>query len=511
MTDTQNVKFRLDSADERLWMDDQPVQISNKAFQLLHLFVKNPRRLLTKNQILEAIWPDLCVSEGLVKEYVHDLRSALGDDPKNPRFIETVHGRGYRFLEGIAEFKQSADSVAPKPGAHTPSLIVLPIKNLTDEQRWKRFCSGLSDDLVTDLARYPDFRVIAHNGQTVHFSNGSDGISAGRGSSPQYVLSGSVQASSTKVRVNMRLVETGSDNYLWAERYDRELGEVFDIQSDIVEQVAFAIGGFAGQIPHAERLRLGRKPPEDLHAYELYLLGHELEARFEKQSTLKALELAQRAVHIDPTYARAWLLVGWASWQLSLERGADEPTDYSELARTAFLEAAALDPRDPFAIVELAAVRGGDGDLNGAWDAMERALDLGRNQSELQIVASNTIAIVLDEPAHAIEVLNQGVQRSAVLSDWQQISIARVGYFAREFERAVEYARRSPSNLLSRLFEILSLVQINHTDMIHSLNQTLKANHPDFNPVEFARHYPMGVDAKRLFVSGIEKAGLGKS
>ena len=381
--------------------------------------------------------------------------------PKAPRFIETVHGRGYRFLGGVEECERTVDTTTPaRPGSRAPSLIVLPIENLTDEERWKRFCSGLSDDLVTDLARYPEFRVIAHNGSTIHFSNESEGIGIERDWGPQYVLSGSVQASDTKVRVNMRLVETGSDNHLWTERYEREMGEVFEIQSDIVNQVASAIGGFNGQIPHAERMRLGRKPPEDLHAYELYLLGHELESRFEKQSTLKALELAQRAVHLDPSYARAWLVVGWTCWQLSLERSADDPADYSKTAREAFLKAAALDPLDPFAIMESAAVRAGGGDLNGARDALERALDLGRKQPELQVVASNTIAIVFDEPARAIQLLDEGLQRIAVPSDWHKITMARVAYFARYFERALEDARRSPANLLTRLIEILSLAQL---------------------------------------------------
>jgi len=505
------VNYRLDSRDERLWKGDQPVQISNKAFQLLRLFVSNRNRLLTKDDVLDAVWGDLCVTEGLVKEYVHDLRVALGDDPKDPRFIETVHGRGYRFLGGVEEFKQAQNTSVPaEPGLHAPSLIVVPIKNLTDEERWKRFCNGLSDDLITDLARYPDFGVIAHNGSTVHFPNETHGISIGRDIVPQYVLSGSVQASDTQVRVNMRLVETGNDNHLWAERYDRRLGEVFNIQSEIVNQVASTIGGFSGQIPHAERLRLGRKPPEDLQAYELYLLAHELEARFEKRSTTKALELAQRAVELDPTYARAWLVVGWACWQLSLEKSAYDPTDYFEKTREAFRKAASLDPLDPYAIMELAAVRAGEGDIKGARNALERSLDLGRNQPELHVVASNTLAIMLDEPVRAIELLDQGLRRIAVPSDWQQISMARVAYFAEHFDRALEDTRRAPANLLTRLIEILSLAQLNRTDETNNLVQALKVKHPDFDPREFVRIYPMGAGAGCLFIDGIEKAGLNK-
>jgi len=119
----EKAKYRLDFGDERLWHGDQPVQINNKAFQLLRLLVSNPNRLLTKDHILHAVWGDVCVSEGLVREYIHDLRIALGDDPKQPRFIETVRGRGYRFLGGIEECGAPAGAEAQmKPGT-TPPVV----------------------------------------------------------------------------------------------------------------------------------------------------------------------------------------------------------------------------------------------------------------------------------------------------------------------------------------------------------------------------------------------------
>ena len=119
----EKAKYRLDLGDERLWHGDQPVQINNKAFQLLRLFVSSPNRLLTKDHILDAVWGDVCVSEGLIKEYVHDLRLALGDDPKEPRFIETVRGRGYRFLGGVEVIDRALDDATPsEPRTEPPSL-----------------------------------------------------------------------------------------------------------------------------------------------------------------------------------------------------------------------------------------------------------------------------------------------------------------------------------------------------------------------------------------------------
>jgi TolB-like protein/Tfp pilus assembly protein PilF len=507
----ETANYTLDLGDERLWNGDKPVQISNKAFQLLRLFVHNPNRLLTKDHILEGVWRDVCVSEGLIKEYVHDLRQALGDDPRHPRFIETVHGRGYRFLGGVEESQPAVGATAPsKPRTHPPSLVVLPFTNLTGEERWARFCRGLSDDLIIDLARYPDFMVIANGALSAQPTDGLDVCNIGRELAAGYVLNGSVQASSSKVRVNAKLIETGNGNHLWTDQYERELGEVFAIQSDIIAHVASAVGGFGGQIPHVERLRLGRKPPGDLQAYELYLLGHELESRFEKDSTLRAFELARRAVELDPDYARAWLVLAWTCWQIKLEKWADDSRSYWELEREAFIKAATLDPLDPFAILELAAVRASDGDITGARDALERALDLGRNQAELLIVAANSITMVLDEPARALQVLDKGLEYIAIASGWQQISMARVAYFAGDFERALKDARRAPANLLTRLVEILSLAQLDRAEEARDLARVFESSHPNFDPREFAKSYPItAAGAKRLFLEGAEKAGLG--
>jgi len=509
----KTTKYRLDLGDERLWNGDQPVRVSNKAFQLLRLFVDNPNRLLTKDDILDGVWRDVCVSEGLVKDYVHDLRLALGDDPKRPAFIETVHGRGYRFLGGIEEVNgPSGLKTQSQPGARPPSLALLPIVNLTDEERWARFCRGLGEDLIIDLARFPDLMVIAVDPPPAETADGPKAGSNGNGITTDYVLNGSVQASDTRVRVSVKLIETRTGNHVWTDQYERELGEVFAVQSDIVGHVASAVGGFSGQIPHLERLRLGRKPPGDLQAYELYLLGHELETRFEKQNALRGFELLQRAVELDPGFARAWLVLGWIAWLIVQEKWVDDIEGYRALQREAFTKAAALDPLDTFALMELAAVRSGDGDSTGASDALERALDLGRNQADLLIVASRYVATILDDPDRAIRIMDRGLLLSTRVSVWHRLTAARVCYFAKDFERAAENAKLVPASsaAMTRLFQILALAQLGRTEEVAELVLAFKARYPKFVPQDFMRDHPITAPgAQRLFLDGIEKAALG--
>jgi len=494
--------YKLDLCNERLLNGGQPVQLTNKAFQLLRLFVDCPNELLTKDDILERVWSDVFVSEGLVKEYVHDLRVALGDNAKQPKFIETVHGRGYRFLGGVEEISHTdRGAAAMKPRAQPPSLCVLPFANLTGKESWDRFCQGLGDDLIIDIARYPDLIVVA----SVLPAN----CSGSNVSATDYRLSGSVQASETKVRVNVKLTEAGQDIHLWTNQYERKLGELFDIQTDIVGKVVSAIGGFNGRIPYAERVRLGRRPPDDFHAYELYLLGHELEARFQKESTLRSFELMQQAVELDPSFARAWLVRGWACWQILLEDWGNDGQDYHELWRNSFIRAASLDPLDPLAMMELAAVRASDEDITGATDALERAVDLGHNQADLLISSANPIALILDDPQRARDTLNRGLELVAMIGDWQRLSMTRVEYFAGNFEQALTNARLGPNNLLTRLIEILSLAQLGRTDEAQKLVSAFQARHSSFDPQLFMKTYPItAASAKKLFLEGVEKSGL---
>ncbi|MHC4857590.1 MAG: winged helix-turn-helix domain-containing protein, partial [Planctomycetota bacterium] len=217
----QKFEYKIDLADERLWLGNRSISISNKAFQILRLFVNNPNRLLTKNDILDAVWGDICVSEGLVKEYVHDLRMALGDDPKCPAFIETIRGRGYRFLGGIQIVEQTADSAfEPSSSTQLPSLVVLPFTNLSDDPGQDYFSDGITDDIITELSKFPELNVIARNSAFTFKNQPADITQIASELGVNYVLEGSIQRDKNRLRVTAKLVETDSGRHIWGEKYD---------------------------------------------------------------------------------------------------------------------------------------------------------------------------------------------------------------------------------------------------------------------------------------------------
>ena len=297
----QKFEYKIDLADERLWRGSRPVPIGNKAFQILRLLVNNPNRLLTKNDILDAVWGDLCVSEGLVKEYVHDLRVALGDDPSCPVFIETIRGRGYRFLGGIQVVEQTVKpSFEPSPSTKLPSLVVLPFTNLSNDPAQEYFSDGITDDIITELSRFPELSVIARNSAFTFKNQATDIAQIASELGANYVMEGSVQRDRNRLRVTARLVETDSGRHIWGEKYDRELKDIFELQDDLTMHV---VGSITPQVELAELKRSQKLSNTNLSAYELALKAQALTydaVRVADRDLLnQAMSIADKALKLD--------------------------------------------------------------------------------------------------------------------------------------------------------------------------------------------------------------------
>jgi TolB-like protein len=297
----QKFEYRIDLADERLWSGNQAISVGNKAFRILRFFVNNPNRLLTKNDILDAVWGDLCVSEGLVKEYVHDLRVALGDDASSPRFIETIRGRGYRFLGGIQIAESSArPALETSLDSNLPSLMVLPFANLSDDPGQEYFSDGMTEDIITELSRFPELSVVARNSSFAFKNRAVDIPDISNQLGVNYVLQGSIQRDKNRLRVTAWLVETNSGRHIWGEKYDRELNDIFDLQDDLAMHVA---GSISPQVELAELQRSRKLSSSNLSAYELALqaqaLTYDALRVADRDMLNQAMSIADRALELD--------------------------------------------------------------------------------------------------------------------------------------------------------------------------------------------------------------------
>lgn len=339
--------LRLDRDDERLWCDGNVVRLGGKAVALLRVLMERPRTLVTKDELLDTVWPDVTVSESVLTTAVKELRRAISDDARQSRFIETVHGRGYRFLLDTEEsdgIKPSANRpssesaprsnrtriwlllatfllvvavgvtmyvVAPNKTSsssssapHTKSIAVMPFADMSPSHDQAWFAAGLGEEILNSLARTPDLHVAARTSASA--TAGDDAREIGRRLNVAHILEGSVRHEDGRVRVTAQLIRTSDGFHLWSQNFDRSPGEIISIQEDIAVAIASALKTVMSPGRLQAMVRLGTRSVE---AYEQYLKALALEeqqlqtgdTRYGSQAYL-AYERARTA---DPQFAAA--------------------------------------------------------------------------------------------------------------------------------------------------------------------------------------------------------------
>jgi TolB-like protein/class 3 adenylate cyclase len=274
----------------------------------------------------------------------------------------------------------AAPSVLPL--SDKPSIAVLPFDNLSGDARWGRLVGGLVEDVITDLARHPEIFVIARNSSSAYGGKAVDVSQVGCDLGVRYVLEGSIQADGDRIRVTTQLIDTGSKVHVWAQRYDRPATDLFAVQDDITAHVANALGNWSGQLARAQRDMAKHKPPANLDAYDLYLLGVEQKHLFTKESETEAIRLLKEAVKLDPGFARAWATLALA-YSIAGQFGFMDGDEAGRQWRDATLHALRLEPNDPIALTQRACIRAMDGDLAGAKDDFDRALAIAPNDADV--------------------------------------------------------------------------------------------------------------------------------
>ena len=317
--------YELDAASFALRKDGEPCAIEPKAFDLLRLLVENHDRLVSKDEIQEKVWQGRIVSEATVASCVNTARRAVGDTGKEQRLIQTVPRRGFRFVGSVetergshagasedspAVISDNAEPVAPHHDAaasgeapERPSIAVLPFENLSGDREQEYFADGIAEDLTTALSRFRWFFVIARNSSFSYKGTSADVRRVAEDLNVRYVLEGSVRKGDTRVRIAVQLVDALTGRHLWADRYDRELSDIFAVQDEITQKIAAII---APTIERSEYQRIVSVPPNNLAAWEYCLKGNALIYEMSKAAILGARKMFGQAIELDPTYSRAY-------------------------------------------------------------------------------------------------------------------------------------------------------------------------------------------------------------
>jgi adenylate cyclase len=286
--------FSLDSGERQLLRDGVEVILRPKAFETLLCLLERHGHLITKNALLDRVWPDTFVSESVLNHCVSEIRKALEDDPRNPRYLKTIPRVGYKFMN-------AAESATKAPPAW--SIAVLPFTNISPDPEQEYFCDGMSEELINALTKIKDLRVVARTSAFSFKGKDIDIREIGKKLDVGKLLEGSVRKAGNKLRIAVQLVNVSDGYHLWSERYDRELDDVFAIQDEITRAI---VDHLKVSILAGEEAKITKHHTEDLGAYNLYLKGRHFWSMRTGEGYKKAIECYQQALEIDPDYAPAY-------------------------------------------------------------------------------------------------------------------------------------------------------------------------------------------------------------
>jgi TolB-like protein len=327
--------FEIDVARQELRRGSDRVPVEPQVFDLLVYLVRNRNRIVSREELIDVVWKGRAISEATLSSRVSAVRRVIGDNGNDQLLVRTHHKRGFRFVADVEDsgrqpcelpvaIPAQKQSVVEDPDKRTqnalgpprpaldlpdkPSIAVLPFQNRSGDPVQEYFADGLTEDIITGLSRQRWFFVIARNSSFTFKQDTLDARNVANELGVRYILEGSVRKASGQVRVTAQLIDAVKGINLWADRYDRALANIFDLQDEITNRVIDSVGS---QIIVAEAARVQRKPPQNIEAWDLVMqaLPHMWRMTVEEQRL--AQELLQRAVALDSEYAHAHALLGW--------------------------------------------------------------------------------------------------------------------------------------------------------------------------------------------------------
>jgi adenylate cyclase len=519
--------YTLDIARGLLRAGDREVALRRKSFALLRFLVENPDRLVTKDELLKAIWPDVVVTDESLTQCVSEVRQAIGDSGQN--IILTVPRRGYRFAAPVlrvgtlataaarpvpptAEPPQASPDLGPR--SDRPCVAVLPFANLSGDTLQEYFSDGITEDIITELSRFSELLVIARNSSFQYKGKAIDIRQVGKDLGARYVLEGSIRRSGERVRITAQLIETATGVHRWADRYDRELDDVFAVQDEVARAIVAIL------VAHVNRAEIDRallKPPAAWEAYDYFLRGAEAYFlhmnRRTKASVYDARRLLEQSLAIDPDYGRAAAMLSQTHMHAYVE-----PFDCDYLSPAALDRARALaetavhlDARLPQTHAQLGYVSLYRWRHDTAIAEFERAFALNPN------FIDNRFALVLiysGESENALKMLEANIR----LDPFQPLIFSSgltglANYMLRRYDEALPFFRecalRLPNIQTPHLWLASAYAQLGQLEEARAEGLEVLRVNPVFTIESWKRlaDYKVPEDAEHR-KDGLRKAGL---
>src|SRR5882757_8357165 len=461
-------QFVLDPSRRTLSRADSPVSLTPKAFDVLLFLAQNPNRLVTKEELLQAVWGDTFVEEGNLTQYISHLRKALGANSEDTRLIVTIARKGYQFTAGVTVAEStdstkppavqvstaesslsdlqpprgsSVDEAVPKapknwrkaavvgasiallafvcfaswrhfgskapPRSQKIMLAVLPFENLTGDPDKEYLADGLTEETISQLGRLnPEQLGVIARTSVMGYKHKDERLDQiGRDLSVQYVLENSLRESGNHIRLTAQLIQVKDQTHLWSQDYDYLAKNILNVQDDVAKAVAHEI---RVRLTSQQQAELAQSRPVNPEAFDAYLRGyHFFEGNTDNDADMAA-KYFERATQLDPSYALAWAYLSRArNWQAN--EGLIPMEEERRLAREALGRALSLNPNLAAAHFQMGRIKQQvDYDWAGANASFQRAVALEPGNPE-NVRAAAYPALFLGRFDEALQLARRAV------------------------------------------------------------------------------------------------------
>jgi TolB-like protein/Tfp pilus assembly protein PilF len=464
----------LDPDRRELTRGSAVVATGPQVFDLLLYLVQNRERVVSKDDVLDAVWGGRIVSESTLTSHINAVRKAIGDSGDEQRLIRTIARKGFRFVGEVTNKNTSDGGSSPKAlpaGSDAtpaqapdlpdkPSIAVLAFQNLGGDAEQEYFADGMVEDITTALSRLRWLFVIARNSSFTYKGRAVDVKQIGRELGVRYVLEGSVRKSANRVRITGQLIDATIGAHLWAERFEGTLDDIFELQDQVTASV---VGAIAPQLERAEIERAKRKPTENLNAYDYYLRGMADMHRGTREAIDQALARFEKAIELDPDFASAYATAAWCYfWRKVNGWMTDAPREIAEGVRLG-RRAVELGRDDAVALTRSGHALGHlAGDLDAGIALLDRAVMLNPNLAAAWFLGGY-LRVWHGETDSAIAHFGRAMRLSPLDPEIyrMQAGMAMAHLFAGRFDEASSLAEKALRELPSFLL-VVAIVAASH-------------------------------------------------
>ena len=513
--------FALDTELFELRRDGVPVAVEPQVFGVLRHLIENRDRVVSKDDLIASVWQGRIVSDATLNSRINAARRAVGDSGKIQAVIRTLPRRGFRFVADADIGGPTAEErdTAPQPDVpagtsaraassrrmpDTPALAVLPFKNLGGNEDDEYFSDGLTEDIITELSRFRELRVIARNSTFQFKGRVLDPTRIGAELGAGYVVEGSVRRAGARVRITAQLIDSATGIHLWGDRYDRDMENIFALQDEVTRTIAAALGIRLQDVALERALK---KAPAELDAYDCLLRARRYTSLLSEDMHTEARDLLESAIELDPGYADAHALL--ANVYLAEHRfDANPRPDPVGRALAMAQKATRLDPQNAYAHCWLAIVHFFRGE-NAQFEAeAARALALNPNDPETLADIGHYLAF-MGEFDRGTELTRRAQQLNPLHPGWYHFSFARQHYDQGAYAETLADVQRisMPHFYWTHLLESAALGQLGRAEAAASLAEIFRLK-PDFSaPAELRKWNAAPHDFAHI-LDGLRKAGL---